>query len=140
MMRVLGSPVYKLLERSGVYSLGQWVGRPTVRRFRQLIRENIAIAPEQTVLDLGCGVGGYRDCFTGRYHGIDINPDYIATAQTRYSGEFRVMSCTDLNFMITPCRATARSAGNGRRPAPSRRPLCAAAGRSAAADVRPWPG
>lgn len=98
MLRVLGSPVYKLLERSGVYALGQWVGQPTVRRFRQLIRENVAVAPDETLLDLGCGVGGYRECFTGRYHGIDINPHYIATAQTRYQGEFRVMSCTDLQY------------------------------------------
>jgi SAM-dependent methyltransferase len=50
------------------------------------------------LLDLGCGVGGYYECFTGRYHGIDINPHYIATAQGRYAGDFRVMSCTELKF------------------------------------------
>jgi SAM-dependent methyltransferase len=98
MLRQLSSPLYKLLERSGVYALGQWIGQPTVKRFRQLIRENIALSPQETLLDLGCGVGGYRECFTGRYHGIDINPHYISTAQARYAGDFRVMSCTDLEF------------------------------------------
>jgi ubiquinone/menaquinone biosynthesis C-methylase UbiE len=96
--RSLLAPIYFLLERSGGYAIGQWIGRPTIHRFRELFRENIVMSHEERVLDLGCGIGGYRDCFAGQYHGIDINPDYIADARRRLDGTFEVMDCNELRF------------------------------------------
>jgi len=98
MMRLLLKPVHLLTELSGVYALGQWVGRPTTRRFRKLFRRHVPLAPHDRVLDLGCGIGGYRDCFVGDYHGIDINPQYVETCRARHRGRFDVMDCTDLRF------------------------------------------
>jgi ubiquinone/menaquinone biosynthesis C-methylase UbiE len=80
-----------------VYALGQFVGRPTTNRFRRLLRENVP--PGRRVLDLGCGIGNYRDEFTGTYTGLDLNPDYIAAARKRYENDrLDVADATALQF------------------------------------------
>jgi SAM-dependent methyltransferase len=92
------SPFYSLLERSGFYALGQFVGRPTTDRFRRLLARNLAAGVDTSILDLGCGIGNYRDCFVGRYTGIDINPAYVASARAALPGRFETMDCTRLGF------------------------------------------
>ena len=83
---------------SGVYALGQLVGRPTTKRFRELFQQNVRIAESNRVLDMGCGIGGFRSMFGGVYHGIDVNPRYIETARKLHSGMFEMMDCTELKF------------------------------------------
>jgi SAM-dependent methyltransferase len=92
------SPFYHLLERSGGYALIQFVGRPTTDRFRILLARNLAAGADTNILDLGCGIGNYRDCFVGRYTGIDINPAYIESARAALPGRFETMDCTKLGF------------------------------------------
>lgn len=94
------TPVYALLERPAGYALLQKLARPTNERFRALLRKNVlgALRPGASVIDLACGVGAYRELFPVRYHGVDINPDYIAAASGRYEGSFQVMDCTRLEF------------------------------------------
>lgn len=92
------SPFYRLLERSGFYALGQFVGRPTTDRFRRLLARNLTAGVDTSVLDLGCGIGNYRDCFIGRYTGIDVNPIYIENARAALPGRFETMDCTRLGF------------------------------------------
>lgn len=97
-MKALLSPLYGLLEVSSGYSLLQKVAAPTVRRFRDLIADNVRLGAGDAVLDLACGTGAYRDCFGADYTGIDINPHYIADARAALPGRFEVMDCTELTF------------------------------------------
>ena len=57
------------------------------------------VGPDRTrrVLDIGCGPGTNARVFDGaeEYVGIDINPDYIRQAASRYRGRFVVGDVTD---------------------------------------------
>jgi SAM-dependent methyltransferase len=56
----------------------------------------IDLARTHRVLDIGCGPGTNARVFSGRdYVGIDINPDYIHTAASRYPGRWVVGDVTD---------------------------------------------
>lgn len=53
-------------------------------------------ARTRRVLDVGCGPGTNARVFErSDYVGIDINPDYIATAQRRFAGRFVVGDVAD---------------------------------------------
>ncbi len=61
---------------------------PFLRDFRQ--------GPAKSILDVGCGPGtNARHFRNARYTGIDLNPDYIASAQRRFAGRFLVGDVTD---------------------------------------------
>ena len=91
-------PVHKMLEMPSVYAANQVLGRPTTDRIRKLIAANVKSAVDQEILDLGCGVGAFRDCFSGPYTGIDINPAYMKQARSSLRGRFAAMDCTSLSF------------------------------------------
>jgi SAM-dependent methyltransferase len=99
-MKALLAPIYGLLERHFGYALVQKLGRPTVNRFREIVRRCFEqeSAGRQRVLDLACGGGAYRELFPLDYVGIDINPDYIARAREHHSGSFYAMDCRVLQF------------------------------------------
>jgi ubiquinone/menaquinone biosynthesis C-methylase UbiE len=97
-MRALLRPLYRLLEHPAGYALNQRIGRPTTDRYRALIARHVGSGAERTVLDIGCGIGSFRDCFHGRYCGIDINPAYIAAARAGLPGQFVTMDATRLAF------------------------------------------
>ncbi|MGH7102953.1 MAG: class I SAM-dependent methyltransferase [Acetobacteraceae bacterium] len=92
----LGS-FYRLLDAPEIYALNQRVGLPTTERYRSLVEANVQSEGRLT-LDLGCGIGNFRESFRGPYVGIDINPRYIDAARKRFSDRFEVMDCTDLSF------------------------------------------
>ena len=98
MLRQVLSPVYKLLDLPAGYAAIQVINRPTTEAFRRMIAERVRIAASDAVLDLGCGIGNYRDCFGGDYTGVDINPDYIAECRQRYRGRFETMDATALDL------------------------------------------
>ena len=51
------------------------------------------------VLDIGCGPGTNARVFAGSdYVGIDINPEYISKASSRFPGRFVVGDVTDVNI------------------------------------------
>lgn len=97
MKTAANSTPYRFLEVPGIYALNQRIGRPTTDRFRKLIEANIP-SDGRLVLDLGCGIGNYRESFRGPYVGIDINPRYIDAARKRFPDRFETMDCTDLRF------------------------------------------
>jgi SAM-dependent methyltransferase len=45
--------------------------------------------PEERVLDLGCGAGGFSTVVPGEYVGIDLNPNYLAFARRRFGNPHR---------------------------------------------------
>jgi SAM-dependent methyltransferase len=54
------------------------------------------VARTRRVLDIGCGPGTNAPVFAGRdYVGIDINPDYIRTASSKYPGRWVVGDVTN---------------------------------------------
>jgi ubiquinone/menaquinone biosynthesis C-methylase UbiE len=91
-------PVHKMLELPSVYAVNQTLGRPTTDRYRKLIAANVPLAFDAEILDLGCGLGAFRDCFPGSYTGIDINSAYVKQARALLSGAFAAMDCTSLSF------------------------------------------
>jgi SAM-dependent methyltransferase len=57
---------------------------------------NLDLASTRRVLDVGCGPGTNARVFAGaEYVGIDINPDYIRTAASRFPGRWVVGDVTD---------------------------------------------
>lgn len=87
------------LEHPAIYNINQFFGQSTVRRYRTLLAEEVPCDAETSVLDLGCGTGVTAGVVTGRYSGVDINPDYIDTAQRRYPhAKFFTMDCSRLGF------------------------------------------
>lgn len=98
MLKTLLWPAYRFLELPIGYALIQRINRPTTDAIRSVFAEHIHLRDTDRVLDLGCGIGGYRACFAGRYHGIDINPKYIESCRRTHDGEFLTMDATQLDF------------------------------------------
>jgi ubiquinone/menaquinone biosynthesis C-methylase UbiE len=87
----------RALEIPAVYNLNQFIGHVTVRRYRQLLTEEVPCDERTSILDLGCGTGTTSDVVVGRYSGVDINPSYINAAQQRYpNANFYHMDCSKL--------------------------------------------
>lgn len=56
----------------------------------------LALTPQTRLLDVGCGPGTNAHHFVNtRYTGIDVNPDYIQSAQRRHAGRFVTGDVTD---------------------------------------------
>ncbi len=96
--RLFLAPLDTLLKFSGVYALNQLIGKPTTDRFRRLIEGHMADIRGGKILDIGCGIGNYRECFSGEYVGVDINENYIEYARQHLSGTFEVMDAANLTF------------------------------------------
>jgi len=91
--------IERALEHPAIYNINQFFGQSTVRRYRALLAEEVPCDAETSLLDLGCGTGVTAGVVTGRYSGVDINPDYIDTAQRRYPhAKFFAMDCSRLDF------------------------------------------
>ncbi|MFL6836786.1 MAG: class I SAM-dependent methyltransferase [Bradyrhizobium sp.] len=96
---MLRRAIDRALELPAVYSVNQFVGQATVRRYRSLLAEEVPCDDNTSVLDLGCGTGSTSRVIVGRYCGVDINPNYIDTAQRRHPhAEFFQMDCSKLAF------------------------------------------
>jgi ubiquinone/menaquinone biosynthesis C-methylase UbiE len=96
---MLRRAVEHALEHPAVYSVNQFIGGATVRRYRRLLAEEVPCDGTTTVLDLGCGTGSTSRVVVGRYSGVDINPSYIEAAQRRHPhAEFFQMDCSKLAF------------------------------------------
>ncbi len=58
--------------------------------------ERVDLRNVKRLLDVGCGPGTNARAFESvEYVGVDINPDYIATAQQRFKGRFVVGDVAD---------------------------------------------
>jgi ubiquinone/menaquinone biosynthesis C-methylase UbiE len=96
---MLRRAVERALEFPAVYSVNQFIGQATVRRYRQLLAEEVPCDATTSMLDLGCGTGSTSRVVVGRYSGVDINPSYIETAQRRHPhAKFFQGDCSRLAF------------------------------------------
>ena len=89
---------HRLMDIGWVYRFAQLFGRPTVQRYRTLIRKHVPQSTDRRVLEIGCGVGSSRPLFAADYTGIDINPDYIRIARQTLTGAFEVMDASRMSF------------------------------------------
>jgi SAM-dependent methyltransferase len=53
------------------------------------VRAALDAGPDERVLDLGCGAGGFSTVVPGEYVGIDLNPNYVAFARRRFGNPRR---------------------------------------------------
>ncbi|MBR0695280.1 class I SAM-dependent methyltransferase [Bradyrhizobium lablabi] len=96
---MLRKALERVLEFPAIYNLNQMIGQPTVRRYVQLVSEEIPVGAEMSVVDIGCGTGASRAVINARYHGIDINPSYIEAARRNHAdADFTAMDGTKLIF------------------------------------------
>jgi len=74
------------------------------RQFRThtLLREYLNAHPDQSVLDVCCGIGEFARDVNVAYVGIDLNARFIEAAAARYAGDprksFRVMDALQMDF------------------------------------------
>ena len=86
----------RVLNVPALYGAYQWlVGAP--RCHETFIREYVRPRPGEEVLDIGCGVGASVPHLPAnvRYVGLDIDPDYIASARSKHGGRGRFL-CADV--------------------------------------------
>ena len=68
-------------------------------RVRQVLKDEVRIQQNQTVLDLACGTGNIADFFDAvDYIGIDISQDYVKFAKAQFQKEFLVTDARQLCF------------------------------------------
>lgn len=89
--------IEKVLEHPVVYTVWQ---RTHNQKKTAAIRNEIRIAPDQKVLDIGCGpgisAGLFKQC--PNYVGVDINPLYTDYAARKYRKRFITADvCADFN-------------------------------------------
>jgi len=83
----------RLLEVPAVYRL--WQAPLATAELRPFL-ERVDLPSVRRVLDVGCGPGTNAAVFRAQdYVGIDVNPEYIATASRRHRGRFVVGDVAD---------------------------------------------
>lgn len=75
------------LLRAAVFHYGRWLGNGD-RALRE-VAQVLAAGPDERVLDVGCGTGGFCRAVPGWYVGIDIDAAYIAFARWRWQSPRR---------------------------------------------------
>jgi ubiquinone/menaquinone biosynthesis C-methylase UbiE len=99
MLNLLKRIVWRILDNPLVFGLTQKYLGGTTRIYRAFIGERIRVANDTRLLDVGCGIGNFRDDFKCGYTGVDINPGFVESARRQCPGtEFHVMSGTGLSF------------------------------------------
>ena len=68
------------------------------RRIQEFLTEAMPDDPDQTILDVGCGTTDYGPYLQGKILGVDLNPAYISYCAEHFSGEYRVMDATQVDF------------------------------------------
>lgn len=93
-------PLYRILENPKVYDLSQKLlaGNRVYQAIKNVVALHLRDMRYNNVLDVGCGIVLFADCFNGEYTGIDINPEYIKRAKTVKKGTFLVGDATALPF------------------------------------------
>jgi ubiquinone/menaquinone biosynthesis C-methylase UbiE len=87
--RVLASRIWGAFDNPAVFHLARYALVGGQRTTRRLLAEHLATAPEETVLDVCCGVGEFADVVDCGYVGIDLNERFIGRAQRRHAGDRR---------------------------------------------------
>ena len=99
----------KLLKEHGksIRALNYKVPRQQLYRF-SLLADLGPISPDSSFLDVGCGLGHFCDFlrshgWTGKYTGIDINPDMIGAAKVDHHANDRFLCCDILSEDFEEC-------------------------------------
>lgn len=68
-----------------------------IYRKRKAVIKQFGIDNQVSVIDIACGTGQYSTITKGRYLGIDLNEQYIATAKKLYDNANKIFLCADAN-------------------------------------------
>lgn len=99
MTRRRGDRVKGLLGHPVVYNLAQGVASANYRAARGVIRRELTPAPDERVVDLGCGTGNLAGLFVhARYVGVDLHIPYLRFARRAARGSLAAMDVGRLGF------------------------------------------
>lgn len=87
--RVLTSKLWRGLDNPAVFHAARYALVGGQRVTRRLLAEHLAMSPDETVLDVCCGVGEFADVVNCAYVGIDLNERFIARARRRHARDLR---------------------------------------------------
>ena len=68
-----------------------------IYRKRKNVIRRFGITNQVSVIDIACGTGQYSTITNGRYLGIDLNEQYIATAKKLHGNNNKIFLCADAN-------------------------------------------
>lgn len=83
--RVLEARVWRLLDHPTIFHVARFALVGHQRLTKDLLRQHLAVTPDETVLDVCCGVAEFASAVEGRYVGVDVNERFIQRARQRYA-------------------------------------------------------
>jgi ubiquinone/menaquinone biosynthesis C-methylase UbiE len=86
---VLASRLWEVLDSPAVFYAARYALVGEQRVTRRLLVEHLEMSPDETVLDVCCGVGEFADVVHCGYVGIDLNDRFIGQARRRHAGDLR---------------------------------------------------
>ena len=97
-MNTLGS----LLDNPTLFCSGRFLLVGRQRLTKRLLQEHLKTGPDETVLDVCCGIGEFSEGIEAAYVGVDLNPKFIDYARRKYrhvrTKTFEVGNATSLRF------------------------------------------
>jgi ubiquinone/menaquinone biosynthesis C-methylase UbiE len=90
--------LYEFLEKPKIYNFLEKILSLGNKSCEKCLSELIKSNNSDLLLDVGCGTARYAELFSGKYHGLDINKDYIDFAKQNHKGTFLVMDAADIKF------------------------------------------
>ena len=86
-MTQITTGIRSILSKPIVYKLFQMLTGGRLKARKRFFKQYFDIAPETTILDIGCGPADILDCLPPvNYYGFDINPEYVEFARQKYHG------------------------------------------------------
>lgn len=87
--RLLASRLARAFDNPAIFHAARYAVVGGQRITRRLLAEHLAMSPDETVLDVCCGVGEFAGVVNCGYVGIDLNERFIGRAKRRYAGDLR---------------------------------------------------
>ena len=98
-MNIVHKLIYSLSQNPSIFIFLRRILENNFKGEKKVLAEHFVCAPDESVLDIGCGTGEFSVFFNPEmYTGIDIEKKYIDYANKNYKGTFLVGDATRSPF------------------------------------------